>query len=72
MVRGIDIDLRRFRDMHRAELESRGAFQRNTIVTHEFDTRSAEFAAFVSDELPMVGPSQGLNPRQSMCRRMCV
>jgi len=50
-IHGVDINLRRWRE-HKPELESLGAFSRNTVYTYEVDTYSDKFAEMVAHELP--------------------
>ena len=48
---GIDISLTRWHE-HRPDLEQMGAFTRNNVRAHQFDTYSDAFASFVCDKLP--------------------
>jgi len=50
VVYGVDIHLDRFRE-HRQELERMGAFSRNHLSVHQFDTSSEAFACWAHETL---------------------
>lgn len=50
IIYGVDINLDRFQE-HRRELERMGAFTRNQLSVHQFDTSSKAFASWARDIL---------------------